>query len=83
MFFWGHTPDFFSLYPDQETDRPLDEDESLEDTLRNPTGPPIAWTGEDLHRVREDTAIPSSHQPPRAHPRGRFLPFKGRRHGEH
>jgi hypothetical protein len=35
----------------------MDENESLEDALRDHTGQPIEWA-KDLHRMREDTAIP-------------------------
>jgi hypothetical protein len=58
MFFGDSTPDFLSPYPDPDTDQPIDEDESLEDTLRDHTGQPIDWTSADLHRVSDETAIP-------------------------
>ena len=60
MFFWANTTDFFALYPDPDTDPPLDEDESLEAVLRDHTGQPIEWA-EDLHRVSEDTNIPAAY----------------------
>ena len=59
MVFWDNAPDFFALYPDLDTDHPLDQDESFEDILRDHTGQPIAWAAEDLHRVSEETAIPA------------------------
>jgi len=56
--YWDNTPDFFSLYLAPDTDQFMDEDESLEDTLRDHAGQPIDWTREDLHRVSEAAAIP-------------------------
>ena len=61
MFFWDNTPDFFSLYPDPDTDHPRDEDESLEDTLRDHTGQPIEWAENDLYRMSDETAIPDAY----------------------
>ena len=61
MFFWDNTPDFFSLYPDPDTIQPMDEDESLEDTLRDDTGQPIEWASKDLHRVSDEAAIPDAY----------------------
>jgi hypothetical protein len=61
MFFWDNAPDFFALYPDPDTDQPLDEDESLEDTLRDYTGQPIDWTRADLYHMREETQIPDTY----------------------
>jgi len=60
MFFWDNTPDFFSLSPDPDTDQPMDEEESLEDALRDHTGQPIAWAY-DLHRMSDETAIPDAY----------------------
>src|SRR5688572_10489284 len=57
IFFWDTSPDFFALYPDPQTNQPMDEDESLEDALRDHTGQPLEWA-KDLHRMREDTTIP-------------------------
>jgi len=58
MYLWDNTPDFFALYPDPDADDPLDEDESLEDTLRDHAGQPIDWTSADFHRMSDETAIP-------------------------
>jgi hypothetical protein len=41
MYWWDNSPDYFALYPDPDTGHPLDEDESLEDVLRDYTGQPI------------------------------------------
>jgi hypothetical protein len=60
MYFWDTTPDFFALYPGPTTDQPFDDDESLEDALRDHTGQPIAWA-DDLHRVHDETAIPDAY----------------------
>jgi hypothetical protein len=57
MFFWDDSPDFFALSPDPDPDHTMDEDESLEDTLRDHTDQPLEWA-HDLHRMREDTTIP-------------------------
>jgi hypothetical protein len=61
MYWWDDTPDFFALYPDLDTDQPLDEDESLEDTLRDHTGQPTEWATKDIHRVSDKTAIPDEY----------------------
>ena len=61
LYFWDNAPDFFALYPDPDTDPPRDEEESLEDTLRDHTGQPIVWADEDLHRMHETTAIPDAY----------------------
>jgi hypothetical protein len=61
MYWWDNTPDFFSLSPDLDSDHPLEEDESLEDTLRDHAGQPIAWTSADFHRISDETAIPDAH----------------------
>src|SRR5882724_698897 len=58
FYVWDNTPDFFALYPDPDTDQLIEEDESLEDTLRDHTGQPIAWTRANFHRVSDETAIP-------------------------
>jgi hypothetical protein len=57
MYWWDNTPDFFSLYPHPDTDTPIEEDDSLEDTLRDHTGEPIDWTSADFHRMRDKTTI--------------------------
>jgi len=58
IYVWDNTPDFFALYPDPDTDQLMDEEESLEDTLRDHTGQPIEWASADFHRVSDETAIP-------------------------
>jgi hypothetical protein len=61
VFFWDNAPDFFSLYPaDPDTGHPIEEEEPLEDALRDHTGQPIAWA-DDLHRLHDETAIPDAH----------------------
>ena len=60
MYFWDNTPDFLTLYPHPDADHPLDEDESLEDTLRDHTGQPIDWIC-DLHRMSDGTTIPDAY----------------------
>jgi hypothetical protein len=53
---------FFALYPDPDTDQPLDEEEaSLETALRDHAGQPLDWTRADLSRVREETQIPDTY----------------------
>jgi len=61
MYWWDNTPDFFSLYPDPNTDQLIEEDESLEDTLRDYTGQPIKWADKDLHRMSDETVIPDAY----------------------
>jgi hypothetical protein len=63
MVFFDNAPDFFALYadPNPDTDQLIDEDESLEDTLRDHTGQPINWVSADFHRVSEETAIPGTY----------------------
>jgi CspA family cold shock protein len=57
MYFWDTSPDFFALYADPDRDESLDEEELLENTLRDHTGQPLEWS-HDFHRVRGDTTIP-------------------------
>jgi hypothetical protein len=60
MLFWDNSPDFFALYSDPDSDESLDEEESLEDTLRDHTGQPLEWA-KDLHRMSEDTTLPDAY----------------------
>jgi hypothetical protein len=60
MYLWDNPPDFFSLYPNPDTDEPMDEDELLENTLRDHTGQPIDWAGPDPHHISEETEIPDA-----------------------
>jgi hypothetical protein len=60
IYFWDNTPDFLALYPHPDADHLLDEDESLEDTLRDHTGQPIDWAC-DLHRMSDEPAIPDAY----------------------
>jgi hypothetical protein len=60
MFFWDTSPDFFALYPGPGRDESLDEEESLENTLRDHMGQPLDWA-HDLHRVRDETSIPDAY----------------------
>jgi hypothetical protein len=57
MYFWDTSPDFFALAPDPAPDHTMDEDESLENTLRDHTGQPIEWA-KDLHCLSDETSIP-------------------------
>jgi len=61
MFFWDNSPDFFALYPDPDSDESIDEEESLENTLRDHMGQPIDWTRADLYRISEETTIPDAY----------------------
>jgi hypothetical protein len=61
MYLWDNTPDFFSLYPDPHTDQLIEEDESLEDTLRDHTGQPVDRISADFHRMSDETAIPDAY----------------------
>jgi hypothetical protein len=61
MYWWDNSPDYFALHPDPDTGHPLDEDESLEDVLRDYTGQPIHWTRADLHQVSDETIIPDAY----------------------
>jgi hypothetical protein len=58
MVFCDNAPDFFALYADPDTDQLIEENESLEDPLRDHTGQSIKWTSADFHRVSNETAIP-------------------------
>ena len=60
LFFWDNRPDFFARYSDPDRDESLDEDESLENTLRDHTGQPLEWA-HDLHRVSDETSIPDAY----------------------
>jgi hypothetical protein len=59
MYLWDNTPDFFALYPDPDVDHPFEEDETLEDTLRDHVGQLIDWSKADCYQVSDETAIPS------------------------
>jgi hypothetical protein len=61
MVFWDNAPDFFALYPDPDSDHPLDQDESFEDALRDHAGQPIEWAYDDLHCVNDETRIPDAY----------------------
>ena len=49
------------MYPHPDTDQAMDEDESLEDTLRDHTGQLIDLLYQDPHRVSDGTAIPEAY----------------------
>jgi hypothetical protein len=60
LFFWDNSPDFFALYSDPDRDESLDEEESLENTLRDHMGQPLEWA-QALHRVSDETSIPDAY----------------------